>query len=191
MPIPLLLVASIAGTRQAPQPVLWVKPSGVITVQGSPIQPEFTPGSKWVRMQNGFAIDIDGKRGGVRIPDLQALQLDGSITMAGWFFLRSYVNEGPGAQILFRGDDRIGLDPYYMAIHGDGRLYFAINSNDNRSASASGEIELGRWTRVVANYSTETKRINFWVNGEHVAATKTSLLPFKQLNTPDAPGVGI
>lgn len=191
MPLPLFLVASIAGTRQAPQPVLWVKPSGVITVQGSPVQPEFSTGTRWVRMQNGFALEIDGKRGGARLPDMQALQLDGSITVAGWFFLRSYVNDGPGAQVLFRGDDRSGLDPYYLAIHGDGRMYFAINSSDARSANASGEIEIGRWTRVVANYSAETKRLNFWVNGEHVSGTKTSLVPFKQLNQPDVPGIGI
>lgn len=191
MPIPLYVIAAIHGTRQAPVPVLWVKPAGVITVAGQEIQPEFTPGTRWVRTQNGMALEIDGKRGGVRIPDYKSLQLDGSITVTGWFFLRSYVNDGPGAQILFRGDDRSGLDPYYMAIHGDGRVYFAINSQDAKSSHASGEIEIGRWTRVIANYSAETKRLNMWINGEHVQMTKTSIVPFKDLYKPETPGIGI
>lgn len=188
----LLALFAAAGVHaQVALPVLWLPPSGEILVQGKPAQARITNGAARIRLAAGYAYSFNGVHGGVLLGDYPALRLTGSMTMSLWLNLRSYVDAGPGAQILFRGDDRCGVDPFDLVIHSDGTIWFAVQDDKDRGFGIASEIPLNRWTHVVATFNANSGDMNFWLNDEHVAFAKTSRRPFEILDNNYAPGIGI
>lgn len=173
------------------EPILWLRPDGQITLGGRSVEPTFSPGTRRSRLRDGVAFDFGGKRSGLLLPDFPAFRLQDEITVSCWIYLRSYVNDGPGAQVLFRGDDRIGVDPYTLVIHGNGTACFGVQDVDQRGASVSTEVVLRRWTHLLGSFSRSTGRIDLYRDGVHVAFTTTSKSPFLDLDPGWAPGLGI
>jgi hypothetical protein len=186
----ILAFVSFAAS-QAPQPALWLHPNGQILIDGQAVSPRFTPGARKIRTEFGTAYDFDGRRGGIHFGDPKNLKFTESFTVALLINARSYVNDGPGAQILFRGDDRNGHDPYTLVIHGNGTINFSIQNEHDRGIHVTSELAKHRWSQVVAHWESETGFLRMWVNGELVGLTKTSLRPFADLDAGTAPGFGI
>ncbi|MBN9502456.1 MAG: hypothetical protein BGO01_13655 [Armatimonadetes bacterium 55-13] len=189
------ILAAIAffgvAARPAVEPVLWLRPDGEITIQGRRYSPKFSPGTRVYRSQFGATYDFDGRRSGLLFGDVPALRLTQSMTVSVWLYLRSYVNDGPGAQILFRGDDRNGHDPYTLVIHSNGTVNFGVQTDEDKGMSVSAEIPLNSWTHVLGSIDAKTGQLKLYMNNELIGTTITSFRPFAQLVGNDAPGVGI
>lgn len=181
----------IASQAQAPEPVLWLQPNGQITIQGKAIKPTFSPGTRAIKTSRGVVYDFDGKRSGILIPDERALAITESFTVSTWLNLRNHWNDGPGAQILFRGDDRSGLDPYTLVVHPDGTVNFSVQDGQGRGFHVTAEMPLQKWTHVMASWDMETGRLTMWLDGENVAFATTSIHPFVTLDKGWSPGIGI
>lgn len=181
----------IASQAQAPEPVLWIRPDGRITIAGKAIEPTLSPGTRTFKTVRGVVYDFDGRRSGINLPDDRALALTDSFTVATWIYLRSYVNDGPGAQILFRGDDRSGHDPYTLVIHGDGTINFSVQNANDQGFHIKSEFPLQQWVHVLASWDSATGKMMMYLNGEHVAYAKTSIRPFAALDKGWTPGLGI
>jgi hypothetical protein len=97
---------------------------------------------------------------------------------------------GPGAQIVFRGDDRIGIDPYHLTIQGDGRVYFGVEAG-NDSAWVAAPVPLHQWTHVLASLDDKSGKMALWINGVKVSETRTNARPFGNLDRMSSPGVSI
>src|SRR5688572_11889913 len=132
MDIASLIVFAVLPKRQLPEPSLWLRPNGQITVEGRTVKPRVTEGAKVYRHHFGAVYAFAGPKSGVHFGDLSPLKLTDSMTVSLWINPRSYVNDGPGAQILFRGDDRNGVDPYNLVLHGDGTINFSVQQEDQR-----------------------------------------------------------
>jgi len=180
----------LMATQQEIPPVLWLSPRGELLVAGQPVRPKAN-GVVRTRALGGYAYSFAGPKSGILLGDLPPLRLTGSMTVATWINPRSYVDDGPGAQILFRGDDRSGLDPYTLVIHGDGTVNFGINDEHYQGMSVSAELPLNRWSHVAATFSDKTGELNLFLNGERVAYARTSKRPFATLDAGTAPGVSI
>jgi hypothetical protein len=191
MAFSIIAAIATAATFQAPPPVLWLDLKGAVLVAGRSFRPKITPGARGFRSTNGFTYDFDGKRGGVLLPDLEPLKLGRSITVATWIYARSYVNDGPGAQILFRGDDRSGLDPYDLVIHGDGTINFHFCNEQYEGMNVKAELPLNEWIHVTASLDAESGAVRMYLNGDLVAYARSSKRPFLQLDASAAPGIGI
>lgn len=187
----LAVTAAMMMKRQEISPVLWLNLKGETLVAGRAVQPRLTPGVNRSRTNEGVAYNFTGVRGGILLGDLPALRLGGSITVSAWLNPRSYVNDGPGAELLFRGDDRSGLDPYWMVITSDGTINFSIANENGQGMGVKAELPLNRWTHVTANFDAKTGEMRMWLNGEVVAFAKTSYRPAVNLDLNAAPGVGI
>lgn len=173
------------------QPVLWLNLGGAVLLNGRPVPMRSTAGVQRVPIPGGFAFDFDGQRGGLRLEDFEPLRLVGSMTISAWVYLRAYVNHGPGAQILFRGDDRRGLDAYTMAVHPNGTLHFGITDPANEARSVGGEVPLRRWMRIVAAFDGQKGRLDLWIDGKNVAHGETDRRPMVSLDPASAPGIGV
>jgi hypothetical protein len=187
----LSLIAFSTAFAQLPPPVLWLSPTGKILVHGKQVEAELTEGASRVRLAGGYAYDFSGKRGGILFGDVPALRLTESMTVSLWINLRSYVNDGPGAQVLFRGDDRSGVDPYTLSIHGDGTVWWAVQDQDDKGFGVGAEIPLNRWMHVVASFNDESGELQLWLDDERVAYARTSRRPFALLDNNASPGLGI
>lgn len=182
---------ALSMVRQEIQPVLWLDLRGNVTVDGRAVTPRFTPGANRVKTQDGVAYNFNGQHGGILFGDLAPLRLTGSITVSTWINARSYVNDGPGAEILFRGDDRSGYDPYWFVIQDDGTINFCVADGENHGMGVKAELPLNRWVQVTASFNDRTGELNMWLNGERVAYARTSHRPARDLISQYTPGVAI
>src|SRR5262249_6256482 len=76
------------------------------------------------------AFSFDGVDDRVAVGDSASLGLTASLSIEGWILVRGY-STTTNSQILWRGDDRGGLDPYKLNIHTDGQLYFTVTDASN------------------------------------------------------------
>ncbi len=187
----LIAAASSLLLAQQVMPVLWLDLRGNVLVNGQPASPRVNPGVTRFNTPEGVTYNFGGHKSGILFGDDPALKLSGSMTIAAWLYPRQYVVDGPGAQILFRGDDRCGLDPYTFVIEPDGTVNFAIQNERDQGMKVKAEIPLDRWTHVTASFNAQTGEMALWLNGDKTAYAHTSKLPFTNLDPGQAPGVGV
>jgi len=185
------ITAAMMANAQAIQPVLWMNLKGEILVGGQTATPKVTPGVTRTRTADGFAYNFNGGRGGILFGDMPQLKLSESITVSVWLNPRNYVSDGPGAEILFRGDDRSGYDPYWFVIQGDGTINFSVADDHNQGMGVKAELPLNRWTHVTANFNAGTGELKMWLNGDLVSYSKTTHREYVELDKGWSPGVGV
>lgn len=125
------------------------------------------------------------------IPDYPKLRLTNSLTLEAFIEAETYSdNETLGeSQIVFRGDDRIALDPYFIELRFT-NLFFAVTSVSNQMASIQAPINLHQWHHVAGTLDGATGSMRLYIDGNLVAATNTSIRPYGEL-TGAYPGLGI
>lgn len=184
-------LAAAMVEAQERMPVLWMDRLGQISIEGRSVSPQFNAGAARIQTRDGIAYNFSGHKSGILFGDQPALKLGSSMTVAVWLFPRSYVNDGPGAQILFRGDDRNGLDPYDLVILGDGTVKFDIENDHGQSMEVRAELPLNKWTHVTASFNDADGELTMWLNGVRTANSHTTRKPFVDLDARFAPGVGV
>lgn len=147
----------------------------------------FENGTTFKRGKVGEAFYFDGVDDRLRIPDAENLMITGSLTIESWILIESYPY-GAG-QILFRGDERTGLDPYSLTILND-RLELHIGSSDTY-ISIFAPVSLGRFIHVAGTLDSTTGVMKLYVDGVVKAETTTTLRPFRDLDPSYLPGLGI
>lgn len=187
----LAVAALLVGSQTQPEPLLWMRPTGEITIAGAPAQYETSPGTTKVRAPGGIAFDFDGRRSGLLLGDPPQLKLTGSMTVSAWLYLRSYINDGPGAQVLFRGDDRNGLDPYSLAIIGGEAIQFGVCNDRGLGMAVASEAPLFKWFQVVGTFDDTSGQLALYLDGRLMATALTTRRPFAELDPAWAPGMGI
>jgi serine/threonine protein kinase len=133
----------------------------------------------------GQAFDFRGKAQKVTIPDNESLKLTNSLTIEGWIYVR-----GPGF-ILFRGDNRPGLDPYALQVNPGGSLTFAIYSEANEAATVYDRIPLKQWIHAAATLDGSSGKMRLYVDGILVAEKSTIIRPLRDLDPQAGPGLAI
>jgi hypothetical protein len=134
---------------------------------------------------------FDGHDQQVFVPDGSKFQLTSSLTIEAWIKPQPLI-PGTGMQgnILFRGDNRVGLDPYWMMVSSSGRLVFGVESA-TAGVSLDCPIQWNQWMHVAGTLDGATGKMGLYVNGVLVSSTTTSVRPLAQLDPNYLPGVGI
>ena len=99
--------------------------------------------------------------------------------------------EQGGAMILFRGDDRLGLDPYRLEVTPGGRVRFAVQNEAQEGADVSAPVGAGRFVLVTATLEAGTGRMRLYQNGEVVVETTANVWPLRDLDPSVPGGLGI
>ena len=184
----ILVVTCIASSKVAPRPIFAFNLDGSIT---SPSKVSWRRGSKVVAVPSGVGLELDGVLSGLMVADHPAFAMHRAITVSTWIKATSYVDRGPGAQILFRGDDRSGADPYSFVIHPNGRVYFSIQDLGQNASNVNTELPLNQWTHIVASYDGERGILRMYKNGVLNTMETTKVVPLAKLDKTQAPGMGI
>jgi len=93
-------------------------------------------------------------------------------------------------QIVFRGDSRAGLDPFYLGVLG-GKLRFFIEDTTGPIALLSPDpLPTGELLHVAGSIDNATGAMKLFINGAEVASATTSKRPTLSL-TGSNPGIGI
>ena len=144
--------------------------------------------------QSTMGLEFNGADARVFVPDNNLLQLTKSLTLEAYIQIHRVP---PGnvdyTQIVFRGDDRGALDPYFLALTPDGKLVFHVEDAFYNIAAvvSPSALPLNQTLHVAGTLDDETGAQKLFINGEEVASQVTSLRPFGLLESSEKPGLGI
>jgi hypothetical protein len=93
--------------------------------------------------------------------------------------------------ILFRGDNRGGLDPYFLNVE-EGQVRFGINNSANQETLVTAPLPgLNQWIHAAGVLDTAKGTMSLYINGELVKSISTSATPLVLLDPNEEPGIGI
>ncbi len=138
----------------------------------------------------GKAFSFNGLNGWAALGDPSSLAFTASFTIEGWIKVNGLPTNYNFGSIMFRGDDRGGLDPYSLDILPDGRLRFEVDSGHG-AADVYASVPIGQFIHVAGTLDDATGSMMIYENGAVVAQTTTTFRPFGALDPTQQPGVGI
>jgi len=147
-------------------------------------------GATYSAGQVGQAFKFDGVNDRVQAVDSASFKLTQSLTIEAWIRIDAFPSVDHG-EILFRGDDRGGLDPYSLATEPNGSLRFLISSDINGGASVQAVAPLGQFVHVAATLDDATGAMKLYENGVLMSQITTTIRPFADLDPASNPGIGI
>ena len=151
--------------------------------------PELVAGTGYAAGMVGQAFDFDGVNDRVQLVDSESLKLTESMTIEGWINVRSVPSANNG-QIIFRGDDRGGLDPYALYASQAGEIGLHIGALTG-AAGLTAPIPWGRFVHVAATLDDATGAMRLYVDGALAKEGVTEVRPFRDLDPASNPSIGI
>lgn len=142
--------------------------------------------------ENGYvgkAIKFDGVDDKINVKDCDDFSITGSFTIEGWIFIESFPN-GKQGQILFRGDDRMGYDPYYICTKSGEKIKFHVESLTS-SVSLETKVPISKFIHLATLLDTGQNKMQIYINGDMIAETTTTIVPFDELDNNYDPFIGI
>jgi hypothetical protein len=133
----------------------------------------------------GKAFRVDGAHGRINVPDDESFKLVEALSIEGWVKL---ANPAFGL-VLMRGDDRPGLDPYFLGVN-PGVISFGISDNVD-SAVVSAPFPTGEWKHVAGTFEASTGLLKLYLDGALVTQMHTTRRPARELDDQSNPGLGI
>jgi len=125
----------------------------------------------------------------IRIVDGPAFQLTNALTIEGW------VRPGSDGsyEILWRGDDRPGLDPYLLSMQGNNNIVFSICDASNNTATVGNGVNIpyNQWTHVAGTFDGTAGILSLYTNGILAAQVTTAIRPMAALDPSQDPAVCI
>jgi glucose/arabinose dehydrogenase len=140
----------------------------------------------------GKAFSFNGSSSSAKLADSSSLAFTNSFTIEDWIKVNGLPSSG--SVIMFRGDDRGGLDPYSLCVQPDGNLQFQVTTGatiDTNGCVLNTPISTGQWTHIAATLDDATGLMTLYVNGTPAAQTTTDVRPFATLDSTQHPAVGI
>ena len=131
---------------------------------------------------NTLALELDGSGDYVRIVDNALFEITQDLTLEAYITVNTHPSSGL-EQIIFRGDNTAGFDPYFLALLAPGLLYFQVQNalNQGFGISSPTSLTLGQLTHVAATLEDSTGDVTLYVNKLPVATGNTSFRPFGPL----------
>lgn len=139
---------------------------------------------------NTLSMSFNGTNQRIAIPDNPALAITQSLT------LEAYINPLVATnthteQVVFRGDNRGGLDPYKITKI-NGNLDFQISDANGDTSTVTAAIpNIGQWLFVAGTLNDATGAMDLYFNDTLVASTTTTIRPYATLDSTEDPGLGI
>lgn len=142
---------------------------------------------------SNLGLIFDGVDDRVSVPDDAIFHLTNSLTIEAYIEVDNYpTSDAELGHIVFRGDDRAGFDPWFLAIMESGQLRFGVaDALNNGSVVLSPEpLPAGKLMHVAATLDDETGKQSLYINGTRIASTKTKIRACGNLGGFN-PGIGI
>jgi hypothetical protein len=136
------------------------------------------------------SLSFDGTSQRVFISDNPLFELTQSLTLEAWVYAEPLTTGNTDGNIIFRGDSRAGLDPYWLRFIGVNSIGFNITNAGGQSAGVGATIPVGQWVHVAGTLDGSTGAMRLYVNGTLVSSTTTAIRPYDVLTGPN-PGLGI
>jgi hypothetical protein len=138
-----------------------------------------------------LSMSFNGSNQRIFIPNSTQFQLTSSLTLEAWVNVKQlpndYTSEG---QIVFRGDDRAGFDPYDLEVRGSNLAFIIEDASGNSTMVTAPLPGLNQWVFVAGTLDGSMGKMDLYVNGQLKTQTTTTVRPLGAL-TGSNPGLGI
>ena len=124
----------------------------------------------------GHALQFDGGQH-VFVPNSDSLSITSSLTVEAW--VRFDAPGGGWQQIIYKGDTRSGLDPYYLRVW-SGELEWAIDQEAEVGARVKVNIMSHNWSayhHVAGVFDDDGDELRLYIDGDLVGSEPTDLHP--------------
>lgn len=142
----------------------------------------------------GQGIVLDGVTTGVTFPQTRDMEFQGSYSISAWVCLYAYTTTSIWLTVIFDGDDRPGLDPFFIQVDPHGNLQFQT-CGVTRSLGVGGQtpFPLSQFVFVTGTYNKARGLETLYLNGKPVmqAMSAFDLTPVVPLDPGAKPGMGI
>ena len=128
------------------------------------------------------------------VPDSPEFAITGSISISCWVCPRAFASPfatSPQSQIVFRGDDRGGSDPYHLTLSRDGCYTFSVDGGISSICTLGAPARLNEWVHLLGTLDATTGEMQLFVNSRPIARAKTDVRPTGALDRRYHPGIGI
>jgi len=140
---------------------------------------------------NGIVgLSFNGSNDRIFVPDHPSFALSRGMTLEA----QVVVEQAPSStmrNIVFRGDNRAGLDPWYLSIQ-NGKVLFALtdDKNDFSVVSAPEPLPTYQLMHIAATWDRQSGQQRLFIDKKEVASTKTTIQPMSDLQIGGG-GIGI
>ena len=176
----------------APTPISWWKAenNALDSVDGN--NGTLSGGVTFGPGHSGQGFVFNGTDGVVNLGDPENLKLTQSITIDVWVNMTVIppLAQQEWQKIFFRGDDRDGDDPYFLAVRGDGLLYWHLAVDETHGANVTTPMPTG-FHHIVATLEDSTGDMRLYLDGQLKSETTTIYRPAHDLDPTRIGGVGI
>lgn len=135
------------------------------------------------------AISFDGTSG-VTLPDTTDMELQGPFTISAWVKVTAYPTTSAFGMFIFRGDDRSGVDPFFIGVESSKQLNFTVQ-NLTQSNTLHTSCPLNQTMLITAVNDPINGKMYLYKNGQIVDSTWITILPLTTLDSTQHPGIGI
>ena len=143
----------------------------------------------------GQGILFNGTTTGINLPAAPEMQFQASYSISAWAKLNTYVDPSElWSTIIFCGDDRVGLDPFYIQVDPNGNLQFqTASATRSLGINATAQFPLNKWVFVTGTYNKTAGAESLYVNGklDSEGLQAPDLTPVVPLDPTQNPGIGI
>jgi hypothetical protein len=143
---------------------------------------------------NLLAMKFDGDASRIAVPNVPALSITHGITLEAFVYSQPLLAGVPDGNIIFRGDDGGGNDPYRLTVEPINattqRVLFQVASDSITTARVNATIPMNQWVHVAGTLDDATGAMKIYVNGVAQESIITSVRPFELLFGAN-PGIGI
>ena len=144
------------------------------------------------------ALGVVGRDGWVFVPDSPKLALTGSLTVEAFVHIRRFQTDGVANFIVFRGDNRSGMDAYWLALDPwRETLHFGLEGQGGAPGDPPARVStrfrryLGETVHVAGVLDDEAGVLRLYVNGRLKDSQETRVRPRAELHPLYQPGLGI
>ena len=141
-------------------------------------------------LSNQLSLDFNGGNQKIFVNDNALLALTQSLTLEAFVFPKTTSN-GLNGQIIFRGDDRGALDPYYLCVQNNYFVFQISDAGGNPAYVFAPLPGINQWIHVAGTLDDATGEMKLFINGNLANSTITSIRPFGLLNNNFTPGIGV
>ena len=139
------------------------------------------------------SLGLGGKNGVLFYPDLPQFELGPSFSISAKVWVRENPVGGtsPAGQIVFRGDDRCGLDNYSLSLGNDGFYTFSVYSDGDDSGGVRAPSIKNRWQTLLGTFDARSKDMKLYIDGVLVSESSVNILPVVKMDSQWTPGFSI
>lgn len=149
---------------------------------------------KYSKGKFGECADFVNRNEKINIPDHNDLKLTKSFSLEAWAYIRGFPsNSGIIGIILFRGDNRYAMDPYYLGTNSQGKITFHIEDSLGNMVNlvSSNAAPTNQWIYIAGTLNDTTGAMKLYINGALSSELITTKRPFSNLDVSSLPGLGI